>query len=67
MSKDKPQPFDDTNINELAKEIIKKELIAKVQRRLNDNDPVVLNTIRSLINDKEQKETPESKWNVKQI
>jgi len=33
------------------KNMMKNELLKKVERRLNENDPVVLNTLKVLINE----------------
>ena len=36
------------------KNMMKNELLKKVERRLNDNDPVVLNTLKVLINEEDK-------------
>lgn len=49
--------------NELTKDIIKKELLAKLERKFQENDPAIFNALKSLINESKQPNEDFDKFN----
>ncbi len=50
--------------NKITKDIVKKELLSKLERKFQENDPAILNALKSLINESKITNNDEDKWNT---